>query len=305
MTNYFTHTLLFLLLCGTIVSGQTTVPFITAGKLIVVQATVNGRPGNFILDTGVADLVLNARYFTGEATDKVFHGINGQAGDLAVASANLQIGDRKWNAVYAEVIPLDMVERAKHMPIHGLLGTNLFHDYTLVIDFQQLRVQLYPLAKNREDECFAREGIPLQRLLFQYKGRTPLVRLPFGSLSLRLTLDTGAEINLLSGELLELLTPYVSVRRRQRFCGFGGQTQEATLVHFTGLQIGPLISQRMNTAFVNLHAYNRHVAGPKADGIAGIELMRQFRVGFNFKDREIYLWEPRLQLLAENKESPR
>jgi hypothetical protein len=39
------------------------IPFRQAGNLIIVEATIDGLRGNFILDTGAPYLVLNATYF--------------------------------------------------------------------------------------------------------------------------------------------------------------------------------------------------------------------------------------------------
>ena len=71
-----THKIFAILLIAgmitTSIAASSTIPFQLAGKLIIVKATVDGQPGNFILDTGVSKLVLNDRYFEGEPTDKVF-----------------------------------------------------------------------------------------------------------------------------------------------------------------------------------------------------------------------------------------
>ena len=39
------------------------VPFKNAGRLIIVQAMVDGQKGNFIFDTGAPDLILNSNHF--------------------------------------------------------------------------------------------------------------------------------------------------------------------------------------------------------------------------------------------------
>ncbi len=44
-------------------SAVCTIPFTRAGNLILIQATVDTVQGNFILDTGAPNLVLNLTYF--------------------------------------------------------------------------------------------------------------------------------------------------------------------------------------------------------------------------------------------------
>ena len=48
---------------------QTIIPFELAGRIIVVQAEVNGVAGNFLLDSGAPVIMLNRSYFNdGEIT---------------------------------------------------------------------------------------------------------------------------------------------------------------------------------------------------------------------------------------------
>ena len=282
---------LFLMVWNAITFSQTNIPFQLAGKLIIVKATVDGQPGNFILDTGTPSLVLNIRYFEGDLTEKFFHGLNGQVGKLAVSYPSVRIDDQHWDKVYAEVIPMLALESAKGVPIHGLLGTELFRNYTLLIDFQHLELTLYFLDGKGENPAFTHTGLPTEIVPFRFKGGTPLVSLPIGKQVLKLAVDTGAEINLLADKYLDELAPFIGKRRQQRFCGFGQEAQDVTSTIISGLRIGTISIEEMTTAFGNLSHYNRHVSGPVADGIVGYEFLSQFRVGFNFKERELYLWE--------------
>ena len=78
---------------------------------------------------------------------------------------------------------------------------------------------------------------------------------------------------------------------RRWFRSFGEQAQQAPCAQLSMAQttIGDL--QNMLTVFVSLNQYNRFVHGPVADGILGYEFLNQFRVGFNFRKREMYVWE--------------
>ncbi len=276
-----------------------TVPFQLAGKLIIVRCTVDGQTGNFVLDTGVPNLMLNARYFEGEPTDKEFRGINGLVvGKLAVCMPDLEIGEYTWEKTYAEVVPMLGVESAKGIPIHGLLGTKLFRNYILWIDYQTLEIRLFPLDKTGTNPDFLHLTPPLEVLPFKWKSSTPLINAQIGSKELSLTIDTGAEINLIGNKYRDELSGQANGEDERRFGGLAAQSQRVTVRSLSVPFVGTFSCGPMKTAFVDLSEYNRFVQGPVAHGIFGYEFLSQFQVAFDFKKREIYLWELDGGLLA-------
>jgi len=302
MTNLKLTVFVFVLIAiKTTTTANTAIPFQLAGKLIIVRATVDGQAGNFILDTGVADLVLNARYFEGEPTGRIFHGVNGQSGSLAISNPSLQIGDQCWKSVYAEVIPMIQLESSKGIPVHGMLGANLFRKYTLLIDLQKLEIELFPVGKRGAQPGFLLQDPPAEIIPFHYKGATPLISVNMGSLELRLTVDTGAEVNLIDKKYQHELDGYLQDFEQKDLGGFGRQAKSVTVANLSGARIGLLTGKPMRTAFVNLGQLNRFVPGYWADGIIGYELLRQFRIAFNFKKREMYLWDIAPGLLVSGK----
>ncbi|MEB2779761.1 pepsin/retropepsin-like aspartic protease family protein [Algoriphagus sp. C2-6-M1] len=293
----------FLLLIGikTSIASNSKIPFEIAGKMILLKATVGGETGNFILDTGVSDLLLNSKYFKGKPGSKVFYGINGEIGQLAVSHVTLQIDENQWNNVYAEVIPMQALEDSKGFPIHGLIGTTVFRQYLLLIDFDRLEIELQSYEKNGESTGILIGGLPNEILPFKYKGGTPLVTVYAGEKELKLTIDTGAEINLFADKLLSELGSQLEQMRQRSVGGLGQVVNVTTVGILKGLRMESLFLADMNTAFSSLTHYNIYAGGPEADGILGYEFLSQFRVAFNFKKREIYLWKREPVLLAVEK----
>lgn len=279
-------------------AARQVIPFEMAGKMILVKASVDGVNGNFILDTGISNLVLNSSYFKGQSTTKIFYGVNGTAGSLNESYTTLQIGELIWKNVYAEVIEMQVVEDSKGFPIHGLIGTDVFRNYLLMIDFARMELELRPLDKSKESPLTVDE-LPIETMSFIYKGGIPMVTLYAGNLALKLTIDTGAEINLFSNKLLPKLEEFVSQKQEGRFGGFGQEAKQTIIGKLSGLQTDSRTLTMMNTAFSDLTHYNIHSGGAEADGILGYEFLTQFRVAFNFKKREIYLWQNDQSLVAE------
>ena len=134
---------------------------------------------------------------------------------------------------------------------------------------------------------------PSEILPFKFKESTPLIFVQVGDQNLKLAVDTGAEINLIADKLLGKLAVNLEDRKQQNFGGFGKQAQQVTIARTAGMQIGQLSMQAMRTAFVDLAHMNCFVEGLTADGIVGYEFLSQYRVAFNFKKREMYLWDGR------------
>jgi hypothetical protein len=277
---------------------STSVPFQLAGKLIIMRCTVDGQTGNFILDTGVPNLMLNARYFQGEPADREFRGLNGHVGHLTVCMPDLQIGEYTWEKTYAEVVPMQGVENSKGIPIHGLLGTKLFRNYILWIDYQSLEIRLFPLDKTGTNPDFLQLTQPFEVLPFKWKSSTPLITVHMYSTELSLTMDTGAEINLIWNKYKDELSVQSMVEEERRFGGLGTLSQQVTVRSLSSSLVNNLTSGPMKTAFVDLTDYNRFVQGPVAHGIFGYEFLSQFLVAFNFKKRELYLWKKEDVLLV-------
>lgn len=293
MASFKLYIALFLVVSfnSILLGSYATIPFQVEGKLIIIEATVDGQKGNFILDTGISELLLNNRYYEGHETSKRYYGLNGQGGTMELGRPTVQIGEQNWGRVYAQIVPMVAIERSKGIRIHGLLGTEVFKKHILMIDYSKGELRLYPLDRNGENGSFAQGPIPDEVLAFKYKGGTPLINLQVGGKKLKLALDTGAEVNLFADKYLEQLGSFIKQRRQQRFHGFGNKGQKATFASLSGVQTAFREIAEMKTAFANLDHYNRHVIGPKTDGIMGYEFLQQFRVAFNFKKREVYLWE--------------
>ncbi len=293
MANFKLYIALFLMVSfnNILLGSYATIPFQVEGKLIIIEAIVDGQKGNFILDTGISELLLNNRYYVGHQSSKHYYGLNGQGGTMELGRPTVQIGEQSWGRVYAQIVPMVAIERSKGIRIHGLLGTEVFKKHTLMIDYRKRELRLYPLDRNGENSSFAQGPLPDEVLTFKYKGGTPLINLRVGDKKLKLAVDTGAEVNLFANKYLEQLASFIKRRRQQRFHGFGNKGQKTTFASLSGVQTTLGEVAEMNTAFANLDHYNRHVVGPKTDGIIGYEFLQQFRVAFNFKKREVYLWE--------------
>lgn len=166
--------------------------FKLVGKLIVVQATVQGQSGNFILDTGVSNLILNAVYFEGRQTDKVFCGINGSTEKIQMDFSIVKFAGYKWKNVYSEIFSLCHLERHQGVRFLGMIGGRMLRNYKLLIDYQKAEIDVRKYDKQEVNDFALSGRSPDYVIPFKYKGGTPCIAAQIGNIDLRFTIDTGA-----------------------------------------------------------------------------------------------------------------
>ena len=109
-----------------ITAATTPIPFQLAGNMIVVEASLDGIYGNFIIDTGSPDVVLNSAYFKGfpdafnntEVTD-----IHGQVRTVLLYDIReFTIKDIRLPNARALVLDLKVLEALRGLPLLGIIG---------------------------------------------------------------------------------------------------------------------------------------------------------------------------------------
>ena len=106
--------------------------FLLKYNLILLQASVNGETGNFILDTGIPDLILNAA--EGKPKNRInLYTIEGNQIQGSTRRAQLSIGPWNLKPKLADVIDLSEIEQKLEIPIMGLIGTNFLKNLKFIL----------------------------------------------------------------------------------------------------------------------------------------------------------------------------
>lgn len=272
-------------------------PFRLVGKMIVLPATVNGVSGNFILDTGIPHVVLNANYFEGKKVDRAYRGITGSRSAVTADYVKIQVQDLSWKAVYAEILPLQHLEQIKGIPILGLLGGKMLRSFSLWIDYAAQRIWLEKHALQWETPYFQPSpGLGMVQQSFDFKNGGPTLQLQLAGIPYQFTLDTAAETNIIDRKYQEEFASHYNLEKIKVLRGFGqtGQRISSTLLY--DLKLGPFPCRPMVTTFISISQLNQGTKGPRVDGILGYEFLSQFRTCINFKTRQIYfIPDPKVQ----------
>ncbi len=264
----------------------TTIPFRLVNKIIVVQAKVNNISGYFILDSGTTSLVLNDCCFRGWPTAEKVQGIGGKEIDVYKARATLFLGELKWSAIIAKLLPLDHLFRSKNIQIMGLIGMDILNRYVLQIDYKNLTLEI-----EREQDWPKAERIPDARFRFIWKGGIPVINTLLGEQALRFGIDTGAGINVLNRSLTPKVWSNLDLNHQRRVIGLDGQSQIVSAGTIHRLIIGEFFCPEMKVVLAPLeHFKGSSSQFNSVDGFIGYEFLHHFKTVFNFKRRTIALY---------------
>ncbi|HEY2476197.1 MAG TPA: aspartyl protease family protein [Candidatus Cybelea sp.] len=131
------------------VSGESArVPFVTSSPLPVVRAIANGRPANFLIDTG-ADVILEPAFAGSIGIHPYGQSIGTFAGGkhAPVRSGmlhSLSLGAATANDVPVHVLPTHVEALFPSLKIDGIVGTTYFERFLVTIDYPDNQLILRP-----------------------------------------------------------------------------------------------------------------------------------------------------------------
>ncbi len=273
----------------TIAADASNLPNITNFELVkgmvIVQAELDGKMANFILDTGAPMMILN-----GKESDSHAFQANTLQGGMAGAWKNIGMfawaGVRKFDlkALKTDISALEMVT---NRPIAGLIGYEFLEDFELVIDFEHLLITLVPPGEIAQLEGWALKA----ELPFTFAGHLPVIEAKIGDSLLRLGLDTGANTNMLDfnkakGLDREMVLPVSSAG----IVGLTGDNYRTTVVDVVETSIGGLDFQNMRFVFSDI-SHLQNLMDNKVDGLLGFPFFKAGKFSFNYSRNTISIWE--------------
>ena len=270
------------------------VPFLLVGNSIFVEATVNGRTGNFLLDTGSPKLMLNSAWFSGSANaiaNEYLVDLNGKVIKpkyLEVKSLEVQGLPMRCPTGY--VLDLENIEEAKGIPVFGILGYAVFEHLELLFDFENQELVIFPLEKNGLPDCESYLYCPVDSLDLKMSGHIPYVQAKLGGKSLRLGIDSGSEVNLLQPRAMKKAAEIFQTARKHNLQGLSDESKKRTVGWLREIKLGHLESQPLEVTLADLDHLNDYLP-VDLDGILGSCFLMQGKMAINYRREKLYLWE--------------
>jgi predicted aspartyl protease len=283
-----------------IVSSDSTsvIPFTRAGNLILIQARADSIVGNFILDTGAPNLVLNMTYFRSYSTinssDQEQTGLSGSASNrIQIQIDEFSFGNIKYNRVEADLTNLGQIENSKGVKILGLLGIQLFRQFELIIDYEKSLIYLHLISK-KEAKTYKSELLndtsAYSVIPFDITDNKIITKLEIGGKKLRFIIDCGAETNLLDSRLPNNIFENVEIGRRVILRGADDKKTEALYGNLKNMKIGNQQVSSLPILITNLQKSCLSYISC-TDGILGFDFLSLHKIGFNFVKRKMYIWK--------------
>lgn len=270
------------------------IPFKLIDHLLVIEAEVLDKKGNFIIDTGSKAFILNKAHFplnypflkkreeTSGVLSEVGSPLERKIKDFYIESFNLK--DK-----ISDVIDLSHIEVSKKMNLLGIIGFDILKDYEVFIDLYLNQITLSKVDKNgnRLDSKVYLEKIT-DSLDFTLRGHAIILNTDVNGKSLSFVLDSAAEINQINKNVGKKVLKYFIPSKRMKLKGASGEEIEvlAGKLHRVKLNdnvyFGP-----MYTILTNLSKMEQ-AFGVKLDGILGYEFFKQKRTIINYQKEKLY-----------------
>jgi hypothetical protein len=278
-------------------SATAVIPFTRAGNLILIQARVDTIEGNFILDTGAPNLVLNLTYFRqypARYTDAQEGGITGSVnGQQGTTVDHFLMGGVHYYHLEADRIDLGHIENSKGIRILGLLGMQLFSKFEMIVDYEKM-VILLRLVPGKESASY--KSAPLKdtsaynEFPIDLTENKIIVHTEMAGKKLLFLVDYGAESNVLDSRLPDKIFKNVTITRRVILGGSGASKVDALYGNMQHLKIGGHDIGELPVLITNLEnmcmSYDHCL-----DGMLGFDFLSLHKIGFNFVRHKMYIWK--------------
>ncbi len=280
-------------------SKSITIKFKSSSNLIIIPVTINESDTlNFILDTGVRYPIITELPFINKLNLNYLVPIEvkglGEGIELtAYRSANNTMKISGLTARNQEVqMIIDENFQISHIlgiPVHGLIGFNLFKDYIVEIDYINEKLTLnkpeYYKYRDRKKDII----MPLN-----FDGNKPYVNTTIMTddslkVPVKLLLDTGASDAIWLSEKSDSRIQYP----KNHIEAFIGRGLSGDLYGVKGridaIWVGPLILPQPIVAFPNSEVIDQLISTNNRNGTIGAEILRRFYVTIDYRNSRLTL----------------
>lgn len=272
----------------------TRIPFKLVDHLIVVEAQLLNKKGNFIIDTGSYSLILNKVHFRSfyqhYKVGKRTHGVNGTIDNPENKSLNeFVLQNFKLKDLNSDIIDLSHIEKSKKMNLLGIIGFNILKDFEVFIDLHLNQITLTKVDKygNKLDDSVYLEKI-VDSVNFKLIKHTIVLNGYVQNQKVKFGLDTGAEFNQINKNINKQVLKNFRPKKKLKLVGASNKKIEVLLGKLYRFKLSETVYfGPMYTTITNLSLMNQ-AYGTKLDGVLGYEFFRQKRTIINYQKEKLY-----------------
>ncbi len=265
------------------------IPMKRAGRLLLIEAAVDGEIGNLVFDTGANGLVFNSTYFRNHVKSKGSgsNGITGSVGSVEqIVLDKIEFADLVYRKIRVDMTNLGHIENRRGIKILGLIGFNLLKGFEIVIDSKKNQLKLFRIDKT--GNRIAPNSSPFvadQTQKISTNSNILFLEGKIGGKTLNFCFDTGAETNVISSYSNKNILSTLTITRRSGLKGTGIAGSEVLFARMNDFAIGGRQIKGMETIISNLDALSE-AYGTKIDGMLGYNFMEQGILCINFARKQ-------------------
>lgn len=278
-------------------TASCSIPFTLAGKLILVKGRADTTEGNFILDTGAPNLVLNSTYFRNYPVEQDHtesqETITGRQVELAQRTTVklFKLGTMNYFRAEANLANLGNIENSKGVKILGLLGVSLFKECELVIDYKKSMIHLHHIGKKERktyQHPMLKDSSRYTVYPFEVINNRILIKTSIGGKELPFVIDYAAESNIIDSRLPGRVLDSVLINGRVLLVGAGNRKVEAITGDLPNFTLGRFVAGNLPVIIMNLE-YTCFGQENCISGVLGQEFLSRYTLVLNFEKRKLYI----------------
>ncbi|UIR56531.1 PDZ domain-containing protein [Sphingobacterium sp. SRCM116780] len=271
------------------------IPFTFVHNLVIIPVEVNGFMMNFLLDTGVKETMVFGKSL-GDIDSSIFknklQGLGRNEGIDAVLAVNNRLliakkmEDKDHPIFILDNEHIDISSRIG-VEINGILGSRFFADYRIEFDFLKKRIIVFPHGET------PKSWSKMTILPLDIKGNRPYIDIAIqqdeSQIHGKALIDMGnSDAVLLLLQRIEgyqvrfpFITDYIGQGLNGEIYGLRNRIKQLTLGPFT--MSFPLVAYPESESVQNAKIINERI------GSIGNELLRRFKIVFDYPNSQIYL----------------
>jgi predicted aspartyl protease len=266
-------------------AAYSSIPFEVFNRMIYLEASIDGKTGVCILDTGSPSVIVNRETTT--TTSMQAATLSSELEIRETVIRRLQLGEMKKKNLRGLAVPFGEFASGHSEEVLGLVGYSLLKDYETLYDFENKLLHLFP----SHNAAIHRAARPVKQVEILMEGHLPVVTIQMGERKLRFGLDTGAATNILDealiGELPKNLIQWLPMEQMR--C-LNGRYQDVEAATVNQLSIDDYPLEPMKFLFVDLSKVNENTE-EKLDGLLGYAFFSQLLCSLNYQQQQLNIWE--------------
>lgn len=269
-----------------------TVPFTLYDRMIFVPGEINGKPVDFLLDSGAPIFVLNSKYDRPENMVSVSasKGVGGSIENVGTREIQSLIwGGGQYKDFDAISMDLSHLEEKLGRSFAGLISQAELEPYETIIDYNKQTIYLYALDEHGDRIEDNGQNKQKSVIPFDLQGHIPVIPARIGKVDLNFGLDTGAQSNLLDKSHFDSVKKLVSSTEVDTVIGADANAMDAISGTIKSTRIARKNYNKMRYVFSDISHLN-DAYKTEVHGLLGFPFLSQKTFGINYRKRELKLY---------------